>query len=386
MWFFNSPEIVHGEGALDYLSEIQGKRAFIVTDEVLVGLGFADMVREALGKAQIESQVFAEVEPNPSLDTVRRGSKAMSDYGPDWVVGLGGGSCMDAAKAMWVLYERPDMAPDQINPIERLGLRQKARLITIPTTTGTGAEVSWAIVLTDMVEKRKIVLGSRENMADLAVVDPVFIAELPPGITADTGMDALTHAVECYVSTWRNVYADGLCLEALRLIFTYLVRAYENGAADPEARQGMQNAATIAGLALNNSMATLAHALGHPLSPHFGVPHGRAMGLFLPYTIEFAAKECAPLYANIARFMGWPAESDEEGTASLVKAIRNIAERMGQPASLRELGIEQQALEEAMPTMIEQGENDTVTSMRIPDREEMAQLYRYAFEGKPVDF
>ncbi|MCK4451800.1 MAG: iron-containing alcohol dehydrogenase, partial [Anaerolineae bacterium] len=198
MWFFASPEIVFGEDALGYLDEIEGVRALIVTDENMVRLGFVDRVIGHLEKAGIETRVFAEVEPDPSLETVKQGAQVALAYEPDWIVGLGGGSAMDAAKAVWVLYERPDLEPDAISPAEMLGLRKKARLIAIPTTSGTGAEVTWAVVLTDTKERRKLGLGSRENVADIAIVDPVFVAELPPQITADTGMDALTHAIEGY--------------------------------------------------------------------------------------------------------------------------------------------------------------------------------------------
>ncbi len=385
MWFFNSPEVVYGEDALSYLSEIEGQRAFIVTDRNMVELGFVDLVAKQLKAAGMEYQVFAEVKPNPTFEMVKRGAAAMSDYGPDWVIGLGGGSCMDAAKAMWVLYERPDMEPEEINPMIPLGLRQKARLITIPTTSGTGAEVTWVIVLTDAQERRKLVLGSRENMADIALVDPIFVKALPPQITADTGMDALTHAIEGYTSSWANDFSDGMCLKAIQLVFDYLPRAVASGE-DAEAREKMHNAATIAGLGFGNSMGALAHAMGHPLSPLFGVPHGRAVGLFLPYTIEFTAREAPGRYAEIARFLGLDAASDAEGATSLVKAVRDLLHRINQPTSVKELGIPRDDFEAALQKMIEDGENDTVTSARIPDREELARLFRYAYEGKSIDF
>jgi alcohol dehydrogenase class IV len=385
MWFFNSPEVVYGEGALSYLSEIEGQRAFIVTDQNMVKLGFVDLVAKQLKSAGMEYQTFAEVEPNPTFEIVKRGAAAMSEYGPDWIIGLGGGSCMDAAKAMWVLYERPDMEPEEINPMIPLGLRQKARLITIPTTSGTGAEVTWVVVLTDAQERRKLVLGSRENVADLAIVDPIFVRALPPQIVADTGMDALTHAIEGYTSSWANDFCDGLCLKAIQLVFDYLPRAVADQA-DSEAREKMHNAATIAGLGFGNSMGALAHAMGHPLSPLFGVPHGRAVGLFLPYTIEFTARQAPGRYAEIARFLGLGAASDAEGAASLVEAVRDLARRINQPTSVKELGIPRENFEAALQKMIEDGENDTVTSARIPDREELARLFRYAYDGRSVDF
>jgi len=309
----------------------------------------------------------------------------MTEYGPDWIIGLGGGSCMDAAKAMWVLYERPDMEPEEINPMIPLGLRQKARLITIPTTSGTGAEVTWVVVLTDAQDRRKLVLGSRENVADLAIVDPVLVKALPPQIAADTGMDALTHAIEGYTSSWANDFCDGLCLKAIQLIFDYLPRVVADEE-DAEAREKMHSAATIAGLGFGNSMGALAHAMGHPLSPLFGVPHGRAVGLFLPYTIEFTARQAPGRYAEIARFLGLTAASDAEGAASLIEAIRDLARRINQPMSVKDLGISRQDYEAALQKMIEDGENDTVTSARIPDRDELARLFRYAYEGRSIDF
>jgi alcohol dehydrogenase class IV len=208
---------------------------------------------------------------------VKRGAAAMSQYGPDWVIGLGGGSAMDAAKAMWVLYECPDMEPEEINPMIPLGLRQKARLIAIPTTSGTGAEVTWVVILTDTEDRRKLVLGSRENVADIAIVDPALVVKLPPQITADTGMDALSHAIEGYTSAWHNDFSDGLCLKAIQMVFDYLPRAYADGD-DKEAREKMHSAATIAGLGFGNSMGALAHAMGHCPLPGLGREIGGRRG------------------------------------------------------------------------------------------------------------
>jgi alcohol dehydrogenase class IV len=386
MWFFNSPEIVYGEDAISYLAQIEGKRAFIVTDRNIIELGFVERVIEKLEEAGIESKVFSEVEPDPSIETVKRGAEEMMAYEPDWVIGVGGGSSMDAAKAMWVLYERPDVEPSEINPIIPLGLRKKARLITIPTTSGTGAEATWAIVLTDKAERRKLGLGSRENMADIAILDPFFVAKLPPRLTADTGMDALTHAIEGYTSAWRNEFCDGLCLKAVQLIFDYLPIAYESG--EMEAREKMQNAAAIAGLGFGNSMAALAHSMGHSLGAIFHIPHGRAVGLFLPYTIEFAVRGGGTRYAEIARFLGLPSRTEEEGASSLAEAVRKLARRLEQPLTIEELGILPEEFEAELERLIENAEADTqtLTSPRIPSTEEFEKLFRYAYEGRRVDF
>jgi alcohol dehydrogenase class IV len=388
MWFFRSPEIAFGEFALDHLATIQGHKALIVTDQNIVELGFAGLVQEKLAGAGIEMAVFAEVESDPSLQTAQRAAREAEAFQPDWVIGLGGGSCMDVAKAAWFLYERPDMDLQSISPFETLGLRAKARLITIPTTSGTGSEVTLGAVLTDTEEKRKVGLGSGELVPDIAIVDPIFTMHLPPQITADTGMDVLTHAIEGYSCTWRNDFSDGLCLKAIRLVFDYLPRAYQKGADDPAAREKMHNAATIAGLGFGNSLASLAHALGHALGSAFHTPHGRAVGLFLPYTVEFVANGGEGCYGEIARFLGLPATTDEESAASLAAAIRALMQKVDLPASVRELNISEDAYNQAMPLLIDNTETDTqmVSSCRVPDTHEVEQLFRYAYEGKRIDF
>lgn len=389
MWFFRSPEIVFGEGALDRLTRIQGHKALIVTDEMIVALGYVDLVKAKLAEAGIEVAVFTEVEPNPSIQTVQRGAQAALECEPDWVIGLGGGSAMDAAKAIFVLYERPDLAPDEIVPMGSLGVRHKARLIAIPTTSGTGAETTWPIVLTDLTEHRKLSVGHPENIPDLAIVDPQFVSKLPRQITGDTGMDVLTHAVEGYTSQWHNDFADGLCLKAIQLVFDYLPRAWEHGADDPEAREEMHNAATIAGLGFGNSMAALAHGLGHSLGAVCGVPHGRAVGLFLPYTIEYSVRgDVATRFADIAELLRLHPADEADGAAKLAAAIRSLAGRLSQPLNLREAGLSREQFEAWLPKLAENALNDSATliGLRFPEEAEVERLYRYAFEGTPIDF
>jgi len=387
MWYFNSPLIVFGEDALSELAVLEGRRAFIVTDANIARLGYVDTVGQRLLAAGLEYRVFAEVEPDPSLDTVKRGAEQVRAYNPDWIIGLGGGSAMDAAKAMWVLYEHPEMVPEEINPMLSLKLRQKARLMTIPTTSGTGAEATWAFVLTSVQEGRKLILGSRENMADIAIVDPAFVAGLPPQITADTGMDVLTHAVEGYTTTWHNDFCDGPCLVATKLVMDYLPRAVANGQ-DAEAREKMHNAATIAGLGFGNASAALAHAMGHSLGAAFHTPHGRVVGLVLPYTIEFTAAATAERYADLARFLGINADTEQEAARLLANRIRDLARSVQQPLSLQEAGIGAAEFEAQLPRLVTNAENDAmlVTSARIPDSAELEKLYRYVFAGQPVDF
>ena len=240
MWFFSSPRtIVFGEGSLEHLKELEGEKVFIVTDGVLRNLGIVDKVKEQL-RDRIQVKVFDEVEPEPSKQTIERGAKALSEFGPDWIIGLGGGSCMDAAKAMWVLYERPDLTIEKIDPIKKLGLRKKARLINIPTTSGTGADVTWAIVITDKEMGAKLELASREVVADISILDPSLVSELPSRLTTDTGMDVLVHAIEAYTAQWKNDFSDAFALRAIQFVFSYLQRAFRNGRNDPEAREKMR--------------------------------------------------------------------------------------------------------------------------------------------------
>ncbi len=387
MWSFNSPRIVFGEGALDVLDELQGNRALIVTDAAIVQLGLLDPVKNRLEGVGIEVHVFDEVEPDPSVPTVLRGAEVAREVEPDWIVAVGGGSPMDAAKAIWVLYENPDIEPGSMSPIMDLKLRRKARMIAIPTTSGTGAEVTWGIVLTDPEEQRKMGLGHPENLADIAIVDPEMAAGMPPQLTADTGLDALTHAVEGYSCTWRSDLTDGLCLVAARIVFEYLRRAVADGS-DMEARERMHNAATCAGLGFGNSMASMAHAMGHTLGALYHIPHGRAVALFLPYTIEFVARESPERYAELAAFTGCSQEGGESAARALASSIRDLCREVGSPTSIGEAGIGRDAFEAQMETLVDHAFNDTqmLTAARSPSDDELVRLFTYAYDGKPVDF
>jgi len=389
MWFFKCPEFFFGEDALSQLEMLPGKRAFIVTDANIAKLGFADLVQQTLASADIDSQLFAEVEPDPSLQTVQRGAKAMLNYKPDWIIGLGGGSSMDAAKAMWILYERPDIEPEAISPMEDLGLRQKARLICIPTTAGTGSESNYGIVLTDTDEQRKLTLGSREVTPDIAIVDPVFTKNLPAFITADTGIDVLSHAIEAYSCSWANDFTDGLCLQAARMVFNFLPRAVANGPNDEEAREKMANAASIAGMTLGNSQVALAHALGHSAGALFKtIPHGRITAIFLPYTIEFVANGGVGRYADLVAMIGQSASDEAEAAYKLAATTRDLMQQVNLPTSLQEAGISAAELEAQMETLCEHVliDTNTLMSRRIPELDEVEKLFQYAFDGRSIDF
>jgi alcohol dehydrogenase class IV len=380
MWYFTSPQIVFGEGALSALADLSGRHALIVTDAPLVELGLVARVTAHFQRAGIATTVFDRVEPDPSLETVRAGAEVALELQPDWIVGLGGGSPMDAAKAIWVLYERPELDPAEINPIVELGLRRKARLITIPTTSGTGAEVTWAIVLTDTEAGRKLGLGNRENVADLAIVDPEMAMGMPRQLTVDTGLDALTHAVEGYTCTWHTDMTDGICVQAAQMIVEYLPRAAADGG-NLEARERMHNAATLAGLGFGNAMASLAHAMGHALGAQFHIPHGRAVSLVLPTTIEFAAGEAPARFAQLARALGWAMEDQTASARHLADRLRGFAAELGQAVTLHELGIDRDAFEASLETLADNAFNDTsmMAAPRAPSYDELLALFRVTY-------
>jgi len=388
MWYFVVPEVVFGEDALSRLAELKGKSAFIVTDKNIVNLGFIDKVKEQLAQAGIKSNVFDEVEPDPSLQTVRKGVALMNQYQPDWIVAVGGGSVMDAAKAMRVEYERPDIKAEEINPfISDLGLGAKCKLVCVATTSGTGAEATFAVVLTDTADQRKLSLINREIVPDIAIVDPALAAAMPPGITSNTGMDALTHAVEGFSCTWKNDFTDGLCLRAIQLIFQYLPRAVKNGQ-DMEAREKMHNAATIAGIGFINSLASLAHATGHSLGAVFHTPHGRAVGLFLPYTIEFIGDAREELWAEIAYALKLNIPKSKKAAPILAQAIRELAHNINEPLSLKEVGIPFDKFGSSMEKLIDNtmADGSLIVSARVPNVAETEKFFRYAYEGKSIDF
>ncbi len=388
MWYFVVPKVVFGQDALSHLAELKGKSAFIVTDRNIVKLGLVGKVKEQLHQAGIEAAVFDEVEPDPSLQTVQQGVAVMNQYGPDLVVAVGGGSVMDAAKAMRVQYERPDIKPEEINPfISDLGLATKCKLVCVATTSGTGAEATFAIVLTDTADQRKLSLINREIVPDIAIVDPEMARAMPPQITADTGMDALTHAVEGYTCAWKNDFTDGLCIKAIQNVFQYLPGAVKDGN-DMEAREKMHNTGCIAGIGFINALASMAHAAGHSLGALFHIPHGRAVGLFLPYTIEFIGDVRDELWAEIAYAIKLEVPGRKRAATVLAQAIRGLAREINQPLSIKETGISLDSFNKAMGKLIDNvmADGSLIVSARIPNVAETDKFFNYAYEGKSIDF
>ena len=388
MHYFRVPEVVFGQDALSRLDELKGKSAFIVAGKNVMKLGFVDKVKERLSQVGIKSNIFAEVEPEPSFETVRKGATLMNQYAPDWVVALGGGSVMDAAKAMRVAYERPDIKLEEINPfMHGLALGTKTKIVCIPTTSGTGSEVTSVAVLTDTARRRKVVLNHHELIPDVAIVDPQFAIAMPPEVTAMTGMDTLTHAIEGFTCTHKNDFSDGPCLRAIQLVFQYLPRAYRNGQ-DMEAREKMHNAAAIAGIGFNNSLVAMAHGAGTSLGVVFDVPHGRAVGLFLPYTIEFIGGAREGLWVEIAYAINLEVPEGKKAASVLAEAIRWLASSIKEPLSIKEMGISSETFNSSLKKLVDDTmpEVPMTFTARRPSAEETERFFRYSYEGKPIDF
>lgn len=389
MQFFGVPFTVFGDDSLQYLNTMIAKRAFIVTDKNITKLGLADLVVAELKQAKIDSKIFDEVEPDPSIQTVEKAAKIAADYKPDLVIGLGGGSSMDAAKSTLVCYAA-GIGPLDMSPSDFYNLRAKAKLVCIPTTSGTGSEATWAIVLTDTENNRKVALGSYETLPDVAILDPRMVISMPPQITGDTGMDALCHAIEGYVATWRTKFTDGPGLAAIRLIFDSLKKAYDNGK-DEEARKDMMYAASMAGTCFGNGMAGLAHSTGHAIGGLFHMPHGRAVGLYLPYTMEylaFGSEETRGRYAEIARFCNIAQGDDEKCSKALIDAVRKLAKDVGQPLAVKDTSIKREDYIKAMEGLVDRAVNEamTIAVTRVPESAELEKMFVCAYDGQPCDF
>jgi alcohol dehydrogenase class IV len=387
MWEVTVPRtIAAGEGALEYLKQVEGHRALIVTGKTVKKMGFADRVVNYLKEAGIVSEVL-EVEPEPSIETVIKGAEVARNHGPDLIVGVGGGSNIDAAKTIWALYERPDLEEGSINPFTKLGLRKKARLIGISTTSGSGSEVTRATVITNPAEERKMEMANKELVPDIAIVDPELARAMPQKLVAETGFDALTHAVEAYVAPVGNDFADALAIKATQLVFKYLRRSYRNPE-DNEAKTKMHIAATMGGMAFSNSDVGIVHALGHVAGGVLKVPHGRAMAIILPYSVEYNAKVAMQKYAEIAKAIGIEAETDNEAVEKFVGVLRKLQRELEEPASLREAGISRKEFEKKLNDLAGKAIKSVVLlgNPRLLNLAEARKLFTYIYEGKKVNF
>ncbi|MHC1770469.1 MAG: bifunctional acetaldehyde-CoA/alcohol dehydrogenase [Flexilinea sp.] len=409
-WFKVPPKIYFEKGSVQYLENMPNiSRAFIVTDPMILKLGYVDKLTYYLGKRpqHVHYEIFSEVESDPSIETIQRGVRAMNLFQPDVIIALGGGSAIDAAKGMWLFYENPDTNFDGLR-LKFMDIRKrafhfpnlgkKAQMVAIPTTSGTGSEVTSFAVITDKQNGNiKYPLADYELTPDVAIIDPQFVMTMPKSIAADTGLDVLTHAIEAYVSVLASDYTDGLALKAIELVFNYLPRSWDN-ANDEIAREKMHNASCIAGMAFTNAFLGINHSLAHKLGGEFHIAHGRANAILLPHVIEYNAQKPTKFtsfpkysefvadekFAQISRFMGFGGNTKEEQISNLVKAVRTLMQRVNIPMTIRDCGVEEKAFLAVLPEMSEHAFEDQCTNAnpRYPLIVELQDLYKKAYYGK----
>ena len=414
MLWFRAPEKVYIKKgclpvALDELKNVMGKkRAFIVTDNFLYENGYTKPITDKLDEMGIAHTTFFDVQPDPTLLNAKNGAAQMAAFKPDTIIALGGGSAMDAAKIMWVLYEHPeadfmDMAMRFIDIRKRVytfpKMGEKAYFIAVPTSAGTGSEVTPFAVITDEKTGVKYPLADYQLLPNMAIIDTDFHMSAPKGLTAASGIDAVTHAVEAYAAMLATDYTDGLALQALKNIFTYLPRAYENGQTDIEAREKMANAATMAGMAFANAFLGICHSMAHKLGAFHHLPHGVANALMIEEVLRFNASE-APAkmgtfsqydhphtlarYAEIADYLGLGGKNDKEKLENLIKAINDLKAQVGIKATIKDYGIDEKDFLDRLDDMVEQAFDDQCTGAnpRYPLMSELKQMYLNAYYGK----
>jgi alcohol dehydrogenase class IV len=375
-WFRVPKDIVFGEGALEYLSTLEGKKATLVTGgSSMKKFGFLDEAKKQLEKAGMEVSIVDGVEPNPSIETVIRGGKEMAEFNPDWIISIGGGSALDAAKIMWVYYEYPETKFEDLVAGKFPKLRTKSKFIAIPSTSGTASEITAFSVITDTENHIKYPLVSYEITPDIALLDAALPAKMPPHITANTGMDVMTHAIEAYVSTNATSYTDPLAMEAIKLVYNQIPVAYADGS-NMKAREDMHNASTLAGMAFTNSSLGIVHSLAHKIGGEFGVTHGLANAILLPYIVEYN-KKGTDKFAEIEKQLG---------VNDLVETLKELNLKVGIPTSFKEITeveLTEDKFNEVLDRMSKNAFEDpcSLTNPRVPTVEDVKEIYKAAFYG-----
>ena len=385
-------DIYHGKGCLEELKNLKGKKAILVVGGgSMKRQGFLDKAVEYLKEGGMEVKLFEGVEPDPSVETVMKGAAVMQDFEPDWIVSMGGGSPIDAAKAMRAVYEYPESKfEDLITPFGFPELRQKAKFVAIPTTSGTATEVTAFSVITDYSTGVKYPLADFNITPDVAIVDPDLVAGLPVKQVAYTGMDALTHAIEAYVSTLHCPFTDPLALQAIAMVLDYLPASYNE---NMEAREQMHYAQCLAGMAFSNALLGIVHSMAHKTGAAFStghIPHGCANAIYLPYVIKYNAKDpvAASRYAEIARRMGLDGTSEKALINSLCEKIDEFNVRLNIPKTLKDFGIKEDEFKEKLNNIAALAVSDACTGSnpRQIDPETMAKLLTCTYYGTEVDF
>lgn len=385
-------DVYHGKGCLEELKNLKGKKAILVVGGgSMKRQGFLDKAVGYLKEAGMEVELFEGVEPDPSVETVMKGAEAMRRFEPDWIVSMGGGSPIDAAKAMWAFYEYPETTFEELCvPFNFPELRQKAKFCAIPSTSGTATEVTAFSVITDYQKGIKYPLADFNITPDVAIVDSALVEGLPAKQVAYTGMDALTHAIEAYVSTLHSVYTDPLALQAIEMVFDYLPASFKG---NMEARAQMHDAQCLAGMAFSNALLGIVHSMAHKTGAVFStghITHGLANAMYLPYVIKYNAKEqtAASRYAEIARRMGFGGASEKALINSLCEKINEFNKILGIPATLKDFGIKEEEFKEKIATIAENAVADACTGSnpRAIDPATMERLFTCIYYGTEVDF
>lgn len=383
-------DLYYGKGSLETLKTIKGNKAIVVVGGgSMKRFGFLDKVTNYLEEAGMEVQLFENVEPDPSVETVMKGAEAMRAFEPDWIVSIGGGSPIDAAKAMWAFYEYPQTSfEDLITPFNFPELRTKAKFLAIPSTSGTATEVTAFSVITDYQKGIKYPLADFNITPDIAIVDPDLAETMPQTLTAHTGMDALTHAVEAYVSTLNSPFTDPLALKAIEMVFDYLPESFEG---NMDAREQMHYAQCLAGMAFSNALLGIVHSMAHKTGAAFStghIPHGCANAIYLPYVIKYNAKTAAKRYADIAKFVGIKGETDAELVEGLCAKIDQYNAQLSIPKTLKEFGINEAEFLEKVDAIAENAVGDACTGSnpREITPAQMAELFKCTYYGTEVNF
>lgn len=385
-------DLYHGKGALENLKTLDGKKAIIVTGGSSMRRGgFLDQTEAYLKEAGMEVKIFEGVEPDPSVETVMKGAAAMTEFEPDWIVAIGGGSPIDAAKAMWAFYEYPDTTFEELCiPFNFPKLRTKARFCAIPSTSGTATEVTAFSVITDYAKGIKYPLADFEITPDVAIVDPALVATLPVKQVAYTGMDALTHAIEAYVSTLNCPFTDPLAIKAIEMVFDYLPQSY---AMDMDAREQMHYAQCLAGQAFSNALLGIVHSMAHKTGAAFStghIPHGCANAIYLPYVIKYNSHEPEAMrrYADIARRVGLGGASEKSQVNALIAKIEEFNRTLNIPKTLKEFGVNEDEFKEKLNDIATNAVGDACTGSnpRSITPEQMAKLFTCTYYGTEVDF
>ncbi|AMC93927.1 bifunctional acetaldehyde-CoA/alcohol dehydrogenase [Erysipelothrix larvae] len=410
-WFKVPQKIYFERNSIRYLTEmVDVERVFIVADQSMVNLGFTNVIIDQLNKRRdaVSIQLFTDVEPDPSIETVRKGFEMMQSFKPDTIIALGGGSPMDAAKGMWIFYEQPDIDFNDLKQkfidirkraFKYPELGRKAKMVCIPTTSGTGSEVTPFAVITDKKENKKYPLADYAMVPQIAIVDPIFTTNLPASVTADTGLDVLTHATEAFVSNFASDFTDGLCVQAVKMVFEYLERAVKDGKNDLEAREKMHNASTLAGMAFGNAFLGINHSLAHKIGGRWHVPHGRINAILMPHVIRYNGTQpekpslwpkynvyrANERYAELARILGLKADTVEEGVESYAKACHDLAERCGIVMNLQEQGIAVEDFEAHKEEVAYLAYEDQCSpcNPRLPIVTDMIEILNKSYYAKP---